>query len=264
MDLGLKNRRALIVGSTAGIGRGIAERLAEEGADVAICGRNVEGAKSLASDIAKSSGVTARAYRVDLTDPASVRSLIDDTTRDFGDFDIVVANGGGPPPGGVAGVTTETWVAQFQPMFLSQVEIARAFLPGMRERGWGRLLVVASSGTVQPIPHLGISNTLRVALTNWAKSLASEVAGDGVTVNSILPGRIDTARVHAIDESAAKSQNKDVEQIREESRASIPAGRYGTVEEFASVAAFLVSSQAGYVTGTVTRVDGGFIRGVDG
>ena len=134
----------------------------------------------------------------------------------------------------------------------------------MRERGWGRVLVVASSGTVQPIPHLGISNTLRVALTNWAKSLAAEVAGDGVTVNSILPGRIHTARVDTIDVSAAKTQSKDVELIREESRASIPAGRYGTVEEFANVAAFLLSAPASYVTGTVTRVDGGFIRGVDG
>jgi 3-oxoacyl-[acyl-carrier protein] reductase len=264
LDLGLKNKRALVVGSTAGIGRGIAERLAQEGADVAVCGRNEDGAKSLAADIAKSSDVTARAYRLDLTDPGSVKSLIDETTKDFGGFDIVVANGGGPPPGGVANVTLETWEAQFQPMFLSQVEIVNAFLPGMRERGWGRVLVVASSGTVQPIPHLGISNTLRVALTNWAKSLAAEVAGDGVTVNSILPGRIHTARVDTIDVSAAKTQSKDVELIREESRASIPAGRYGTVEEFANVAAFLLSAPASYVTGTVTRVDGGFIRGVDG
>ena len=158
----------------------------------------------------------------------------------------------------------EVWEAQYRPLFLSQVAIANAFLPGMRERGWGRVLVTASSGTVQPIPHLGISNSLRVALTNWAKTLAGEVAADGVTVNSILPGRIHTARVDSIDVNASKTQNKDIELIRAESRATIPANRYGTVDEFAKVAVFLVSDCASYVTGTVTRVDGGFIRGVDG
>ncbi len=186
------------------------------------------------------------------------------TTSDFNGFDIVINNGGGPPPGGVADVATDLWEAQFRPLFLSQVEITNAFLPGMRERGWGRVLVTASSGTVQPIPHLGISNTLRVALTNWAKTLAGEVAADGVTVNSILPGRIHTARVDSIDVNFSKTQNKDIEQIRAESRATIPADRYGTVEEFAKVAVFLVSDCASYVTGTVTRVDGGFIKGVDG
>lgn len=264
MDLGLKDRRALVLGSTRGIGRGIAELLAREGASVAVCGRDAEVARKVAAEIAESTGATVRSYGVNLTDKASVAALIESCGNDFGGIDIVVNNGGGPPPGGVAGVTTELWEAQYRPLFLSQVEITTAFLPGMRERAWGRVLVIASSGTVQPIPHLGISNTLRVALTNWAKTLAGEVAADGVTVNTVLPGRIQTERVDAIDVAAAKAQNKEVEQIRAESRASIPANRYGTVAEIANVAAFLVSDCAGYVTGTVTRVDGGFIRGVDG
>lgn len=264
MDLGLKDKRALVLGSTLGIGRGIADILAQEGASVAICGRSADDAGKVAEEITDATGATVRSYGVDLSNKASVASLIDACGSDFNGVDILINNGGGPPPGGVADVTMETWEAQYRPLFLSQVEIANAFLPGMRDRGWGRILIVASSGTVQPIPHLGISNTLRVALTNWAKSLAGEIAADGVTVNTVLPGRIHTARVDRIDVNEAKTGNKDVEQVRAESRATIPANRYGTVQEFANVAAFLVSAPASYVTGTVTRVDGGFIRGVDG
>lgn len=264
MDLGLKDKRALVLGSTKGIGQGIATLLAQEGAKVAVCGRNADDARKIAEEISENTGASVRSYSVDLTDQASVGALIESCTADFGGFDIVINNGGGPPPGGVADVPMDVWEAQYRPLFLSQVEITNAFLPGMRERGWGRVLIVASSGTVQPIPHLGISNTIRVALTNWAKSLASEIAADGVTVNTVLPGRIHTARVDRIDVNEAKTGNKDVEQVRADSRATIPANRYGSVEEFANVAAFLVSDCAGYVTGTVTRVDGGYIRGVDG
>jgi len=264
VDLGLKDKRALVLGSTKGIGQGIASLLAKEGATVAVCGRDANDTKEIAEEISGKTGAVVRSYSVDLTNKASVSSLIDTTGKDFGGFDIVVNNGGGPPPGGVADVAMEVWEAQYRPLFLSQVEITNAFLPGMRERGWGRVLVIASSGTVQPIPHLGISNTLRVALTNWAKSLAAEIASDGVTVNTVLPGRIHTARVDRIDVNEAETGNKDVELVRADSRATIPANRYGSVEEFANVATFLVSDCAGYVTGTVTRVDGGFIRGVDG
>jgi 3-oxoacyl-[acyl-carrier protein] reductase len=264
LDLGLKDKRALVLGSTKGIGQGIATLLAQEGANLAVCGRDANDARKVAEEISGNTGAIVRSYSVDLTDQASVVALIESCEADFGGFDIVINNGGGPPPGGVADVAMDVWEAQYRPLFLSQVQITNAFLPGMRERGWGRVLIVASSGTVQPIPHLGISNTLRVALTNWAKSLASEIAADGVTVNTVLPGRIHTARVDRIDVNEAKTGNKDVEQVRAESRATIPANRYGTVEEFANVAAFLVSDCAGYVTGTVTRVDGGFIRGVDG
>jgi 3-oxoacyl-[acyl-carrier protein] reductase len=260
VDLGLKDKRALVLGSTRGIGRGIAEVLAAEGASVAVCGRG--DSEGVAAEIAGGSGATVRGYPLDMTDATSVGALIGAVSADFRGIDLLFLNGGGPPPGGVAGLENAVWEAQFRPMFLSQVEIANAFLPGMRERRWGRILVTSSSGAVQPIPSLGISNTLRGALLTWAKTLSMEVAPDGVTVNTVLPGRIQTDRVDEIDAAAARRQSVPVEEIVRASKATIPMGRYGTVEEYARVAVFLMSACASYVTGAVVRIDGGYIRGV--
>lgn len=257
MDLGLNGKRALVMGSTRGMGRGIAERLAAEGAKVAVCGRKLADAEEVA---AKLEG--AKAYSLDLSDAGSVAAIIDTTNTDFGGLDVIVCNGGGPPPGNIADVAAETWMAQFQSMFVNQLSIVNAFLPGMRERGWGRILVVSSSGIVQPIPNLGISNAIRASQVGWAKTLSSEVAPDGVTVNTVAPGRIHTDRVNQIDAAAADKQGKPVEEIARVSQATIPMGRYGTVAEFADTAVYLLSANASYITGSVVRVDGGFIRGV--
>jgi 3-oxoacyl-[acyl-carrier protein] reductase len=132
----------------------------------------------------------------------------------------------------------------------------------MRQRRWGRILTVVSSGVVQPIPNLALSNTLRLSLVGWSKTLAAEVAAAGVTVNMVMPGRIHTERVNEIDQLAAKTTGKNVDDIVAESKAAIPAGRYGTVEEIAAVAAFLVSAPASYVTGSITRVDGGYVKAI--
>lgn len=262
MDLGLTDKRALVLGASRGLGRGIAEQLASEGADIALCGRDGEAMRTQADDLASRSGRTARGYQVDLADPDAVAVLIKDVTNDFGGIDIVINNGGGPPPGPIADVDLGIVEKQFRPVVLSQLEIANAFLPGMRERGWGRILIISSSGAVQPIPGLGISNTLRSSLIGWAKTLSTEVAKDGVTINAILPGRIHTDRVDSIDANASKIQGVPVEEIVKASHATIPAGRYGTVEEFSKVATFLVSDCAGYVTGGTVRVDGGYIRSI--
>ncbi len=258
MDLGLKDRRALVMGSTRGMGNAIAAGLAAEGARVALCGRDPADAEAAAGRI----GGAARGYGLDLADEASVTALIAALEADFGGLDIILCNGGGPPPGAVADVAAETWQAQFQAMFVNQTRIVNAFLPAMRERGQGRVLILASSGVVQPIANLGISNALRAALLGWGKTLAAEVAADGVTVNMILPGRIHTDRVDQIDQAAAERQGKTVDEVVRASQATIPAGRYGTAAEFADVAVFLLSARAGYVTGSVVRVDGGFIRSV--
>ena len=257
MDLGLTGKRALVMGSTRGMGQGIAVRLAAEGAKVAVCGRKLADAEESAAGIPDS-----RAYALDLSDHASVVALIAAVESDFGGLDIIVCNGGGPPPGNNADVTAETWATQFQTMFINQLTIVNAFLPGMRERKWGRIQVVSSSGIVQPIPNLGISNAIRASQVGWAKTLSNEVAPDGVTVNTVAPGRIHTDRVNQIDAAAAKKQGKPVEDIAKASRATIPMGRYGSVAEFADTAVYLLSENASYITGSVIKVDGGLIRSV--
>lgn len=257
MDLGLTGKRALVMGSTRGMGQGIAARLAAEGAHVAVCGRKLVDAEASATDMQNS-----RAYALDLSDQASIDALIASINADFGGLDIIVCNGGGPPPGNIADVAAETWAAQFQAMFINQLSIVNTFLPGMRERKWGRILVVSSSGIVQPIPNLGISNAIRASQVGWAKTLSSEVAPDGVTVNTVAPGRIHTDRVNQIDAAAAKKQGKPVEDIARASQATIPMGRYGSVAEFADTAVYLLSANASYITGSVVKVDGGMIRSV--
>jgi 3-oxoacyl-[acyl-carrier protein] reductase len=162
----------------------------------------------------------------------------------------------------MTGADVDVLAKQFDMMVRRVIEITARFLPAMKAQGWGRVLTVASSGVIQPIPNLGLSNALRAALVGWSKSMANENAGDGVTFNMILPGRIDTERVEELDAANAKRTGKSVEEVRKAALATIPAGRYGTVEEFASVAAFLVSAPASYVTGGLIRCDGGAIKSV--
>lgn len=256
MDLGLKGKRALVIGSTSGLGEGILRRLAAEGALVAATGRSTRKALRITAELEGS-----RPYKLDLRDEKSVEDAIEALQNDFGGLDIIVCNSGGPPSGAIISIDPEVWYSQFEIMFVNQLRIVNNFLPSMRNQGWGRILIVTSSGVKQPIPNLGISNSIRGAQLGWGKTLANEVAQDGVTVNFCAPGRIQTARVDELDLENAKKQNKTVEEIRTASRAGIPVGRYGTVNEFADAAVFLLSSNASYITGSVMQVDGGLIRG---
>ncbi|MEF2072894.1 SDR family oxidoreductase [Consotaella aegiceratis] len=256
MDLGLKGRTALILGASRGLGHGIAAALANEGTEVILTGRS----KASLDGAVNALGPTARGVILDLSDPASVDALIAEL-KDQG-VDILVLNGGGPPPGPVAEVGAETWSRHFATMVAAPLSIAAALLPGMKARGFGRILAVVSSGVQQPIPNLGLSNALRASIVGWAKTLAGEVAKDGITVNTIVPGRIHTSRVDELDAAAAKRTGRTPEAVAEASRATIPAGRYGKVEEFADAVAFLASERASYITGSSVRVDGGMIRGI--
>jgi len=258
MDLGLQGRRALVLGASRGIGLGIAAALAGEGARVALASRTLGSAQDAAGRL----GGEARGYACDTGDLAAVDALHEAVQRDLGGIDVLVLNSGGPRPGPAAGVPSEEWRRYFDAMFVGLVRLADLALPGMAERGFGRILSVVSSGVIQPIPNLGISNAVRPALIGWGKTLANEVAGQGITVNAIAPGRIQTDRVDEIDEGAARRQGKPIEEIRAAARSRIPAGRYGTVEEFGAVAAFLASNQAAFITGSVIRVDGGQISSV--
>lgn len=258
MDLGLKGKRALVLGASRGLGRGIAQALAAEGCHLLIAARNQDRLADAATDLRRL-GVEVTTQAVDIGDRASVAALCD-SVRQAGGVDILVGISGGPPPGGALGITDEAWHQSFDSMLFGLASLIEAVLAGMRAQKWGRVLVVGSSGVVQPIPTLGLANTLRAGLVAWCKTLAGEVAADGVTVNVLLPGRIATERVGELDAAAARRQGIDIEKVRSTSAATIPAGRYGTVEEFAAVAAFLASEKASYVTGSMMRVDGGLIR----
>lgn len=260
MDLGLKGKRALVLGASRGLGRGIAQALAAEGCHLLVAARNAERLGQAAADL-RSHGVSVTEQTVDLGDRASVAALIQ-AAQAGGGVDILVGISGGPPPGGALGIADEAWHGHFDSMLFGLARLTEAVIAGMRAQHWGRVLMVASSGVVQPIPTLGLANTLRAGLVAWCKTLAGEVAADGVTVNVLLPGRIATERVGELDEAAARRQGIDIDKVRSASAATIPMGRYGTVEEFAAMAAFLASEKASYVTGSLVRVDGGLVRSI--
>ncbi len=260
MDLGLTGRRALVMGASRGIGRGIARILAAEGCEIVTAARNIERLEEDAKGLRANHGAKVTPRKLDLGDSTSVDALAEFLASEG--VDILINNSGGPPPSGALGVSKDQWRGHFESMVLGLITLTEAAVGPMRAKGWGRILTIASSGVVQPIPTLGISNTLRSSLVAFSKTLAGEVASDGITANVILPGRIDTERVAEIDGRVAERDGRPIADVRRSSEAAIPTGRYGTVEEFASTAAFLVSAPAGYITGHVVRVDGGAIRSI--
>lgn len=262
MDLGLKSKRALVLSSSRGLGLGIAQALAAEGADVMLSGRDATRLEAEAASINGKSAGKAHFLPADLSDPETPARLADEMNKLFGGADVLVNNTGGPPPGHMSDADLDVVHRQFEIMVLRVMDMTARLLPGMREQGWGRVLTVASSGVIQPIPNLGLSNALRASLVGWSKSMANEVAGDGVTFNMLLPGRIATDRLNQLDGANADRSGKAIEEVRAAARLQIPVGRYGEVEEFASVAAFLVSERASYVNGSMVRCDGGAIKSV--
>lgn len=260
MDLGISGKRALVLGSSRGLGFGVAKNLAEEGAIVMLVGRDEERLKKSAEALQAEDTKLQNYVVADLGDSDTASRIYGATTQALGGIDILVNNTGGPKPGSVTIVDASDWINQFETMILRILEITSLCLPGMRAQGWGRVINIVSSGVIQPIPNLGMSNTLRGSLLGWAKTLSNEVAVEGITVNSVVPGRIHTTRVDELDATVAERQGKTREEIAAASRATIPTGRYGRVEEFASVVTFLASERASYVNGSMIRVDGGFIR----
>lgn len=260
MDLGLAGRAALVCASTGGLGEAIARALAAEGANVVVSGRRADRAKMIADDITQAGPGRAVAVEADLGEPQGAKQLHEDAVNQLGPIDVLVLNGPGPKPGGASDTTWDDARAALDLLVRPHVQLVQAVLPHMRERQWGRVLAVGSSGVTAPLPNLALSNLGRSALAGYLKTLAAEVAGDGVTVNLILPGRIATDRVAQLDQAAADRQGRTAAAVADESRATIPAGRYGDPSEFGAVAAFLCGQPASYVTGTAIRVDGGLVR----
>jgi 3-oxoacyl-[acyl-carrier protein] reductase len=255
MDLGINGRTAIVLGATSGLGSAIADGLAAEGVNVVVVGRDAERVERRAASLASAVGVVA-----DLTSP-DAPSRIAVAARDaFGSVDILVLNGGGPKPGTASGIAADDVDRAVALLVRPHVALVRECLDEMTARGWGRIIAVGSSGVQQPIPNLALSNIGRAALAGYLKTLASEVAGNGVTVNMVLPGRIDTDRVAQLDRAAAERTGTTAAQARRTSEGTIPVGRYGGPEEFAAVAVFLAGQPAAYVTGEQVRCDGGLVR----
>ena len=254
MDLRLRGRIALVMASTSGLGAATAAALAAEGARVIVTGRNADKAASFASRLPEAVAVAA-----DISEPAGVQQLVDETIARLGQPDIVVLNGPGPSPSSASDMTPKDAAQAVDLLLMPQLDVLNRTVPQMRQQGWGRVLAIGSAGVEAPIPMLTASNVGRAALSAYLKTLAGEVAVDGVTVNMLLPGRIATARVESLDEAAAQRAGQTHDKVRARSEQSIPARRYGTADEFGSIAAFLCGHQAAYITGSRVRCDGGML-----
>lgn len=256
MELGITGKRALVLGASRGLGMAIAKTLAAEGVIVFAAARSRDKIEAWANGMQN-----VHPVQLDIAELAQVDGLVDDLLKEAG-VDIIVNNGGGPPPGTAQAATRGAWLAHFESMAANLFHLNTRLLPQMQERQWGRIVSITSSGVEQPIPNLALSNGIRSAVVGWSKTLASEVAGDGITVNVVMPGRIHTQRVDELDAAAAKRTDQGVADIAAQSRATIPARRYGKPEEFADVVAFLASERAAYVTGSRIRIDGGAIKSI--
>jgi 3-oxoacyl-[acyl-carrier protein] reductase len=245
MDLGLRGRTAIVCGATSGLGLASAEALSEEGANVAMFARR----RDLLDREANRLG--ALAVRGDVTNAADLRRLVERTLQAFGGIDIVVWNSGGPPASAASEISDDELETAFELLLLPAVRLVRACLPHLSRSAAGRIVCITSVAAKEPSTHLALSNTIRPGLTGWAKTLSRELGPQGITVNCVAPGRIDTPRMHEL----YGDEGPPAEEL-----AQIPLGRMGTPREFGDVVCFLVSDRAAYVTGTTVQVDGGSSR----
>jgi 3-oxoacyl-[acyl-carrier protein] reductase len=260
MELGLKGKVALVCGASQGLGRAVADELAIEGASLAINSRSLDKLKTVCEEIGARTGSDAFPVAGDLARASDIERIVNETLSHFGKIDILVTNVGGPPPGTFDALSREVWETATQSLLTSVLDLTRLVLPGMKERKWGRILNVTSIAAKQPVDNLMLSNSIRAAVTGFAKTLADEVATYGITVNNILPGYTLTERVGDLATSIAQKEGIEASAVQKRWEASIPMRRLGRTDEFAALAAFLVSERASYITGSSVAVDGGWIR----
>jgi 3-oxoacyl-[acyl-carrier protein] reductase len=252
VDLKIRGKVALVTGASSGLGEAVALALAAEGVKLAIAARRKDRLQAVADAAKKAGAADARSFDADLTDPKSVAKLVDDVKSAYGGIDILIANGGGPKPGTVTQLAIDDWDGGYNAVLRNMLALIYGVLPGMQERGWGRIVSLASTSVKQPIPNLALSSAFRIALTSALKTLSIEVASQGITVNSIATGRVETERLRELypsDESMAAAAKADV-----------PMGRVATPAEFAPMVTFLCGVPASYVTGQTIAIDGGLVK----
>ncbi|HEX2723642.1 MAG TPA: SDR family oxidoreductase [Gemmatimonadaceae bacterium] len=262
MDLGLRGRVAFVAASSKGLGRAIAEELAAEGADLFLCSRGAEALEQAKRQLGEAHGVRVEALPADVAKEDEIRNIVREATSRLGRIDILVTNAGGPPSGKFESLSPAMWNAAVGLTLMSVVNLTREVLPGMKERRWGRVINVTSIAVKQPVEDLMLSNSLRAAVTGFAKTLANEVAPFGITVNNILPGYTRTERVEQLSKALANREGISREDAMARWESEIPMRRLGEPREFAALAAFLASDRAGYLTGASIPVDGGWIKGL--
>jgi 3-oxoacyl-[acyl-carrier protein] reductase len=260
MNLELQGRVAVVCAASKGLGRAIAQELASEGAKVVICARGAEALNRARDEIAQRASAEVHAIVADVATLDGVDDIASQAIEKFGRVDILVNNAGGPPSGPFELHNWPTWEAALELTLRSAVELTRRLLPGMRERKWGRVLNVTSIAAKQPIDGLMLSNAVRSAVTGWARTLANEVAADGITVNNVLPGYTRTERVQELNRATAKRLGIDVDEVERRIEEQIPMRRLAKPHEFAALVAFLASDRASYITAQSIAVDGGWIR----
>jgi 3-oxoacyl-[acyl-carrier protein] reductase len=262
VDLGLKGRVALVAASSRGLGRAVAEELAAEGADLVLCARGEDALRETAAAIRAASGVRVIDVAADLGAPDGAERVVAAAERELGRVDVLVTNTGGPPAGPFESHTREAWRDAVRGNLESVLDLTRLVLPGMKARRWGRIINVTSIAVKQPVDNLILSNSVRAAVTGFARTLANEVASFGITVNNVMPGYTATQRVDDLAARNAELRGTSADAERRVWEQQIPMGRLGDPREFGAMVAFLASDRASYTTGASIPVDGGWIRGL--
>lgn len=260
MEFGLRDKIAFVAAASRGLGRAVAEELAEEGASLILCARGEPLLEEASDSISRKTGVPVFGTPADLSVTADVERAVQLGLERFGRIDILVTNVGGPSAGQFESLSREAWEEATHLLLTSVLDLTRLVLPGMKERGWGRIINVTSIAVKQPVPNLMLSNSLRAAVTGFARTLANEVASYGITVNNLMPGYTRTERVEQLAQSLAAKEGITPAEVQARWEAEIPMQRLGEPREFAALAAFLASERASYITGSSIAVDGGWIR----
>jgi 3-oxoacyl-[acyl-carrier protein] reductase len=260
MDLGLKNKVALLAAASKGLGYGVARAMGREGAHLSICSRDADQVRAAGEKLSAETGAHVLAMPCDVRDAATVEAWIAQTVARWGKIDALLVNAGGPPAMTFKETTDAHWQAAFELTLLSAVRLIRAALPHMPHGS--AILTITSSSIKEPIERLGLSTVMRAGVAGLVKTLADELASDGIRVNNLIPGRIDTDRVAQLDQNTASARGITFEQARAEAISKIPLKRLGTIDEFGAAAAFLLSPAAAYITGATLRIDGGAMRSI--